>query len=243
MRNSYEPYQRTLSARDLRALAFIGEGYEVAQYHLQEAVFADLSPTVASRFVCRVIERRLVAGERLHNVGMNRLRLTDSGRELLVSFGHRAEHLFAPRRPVALKDLAHTLRINDLRVILGSRKQPPSELFPAWMLQRLHSADVVPDLLAVWRARASVPRSVLACEVDLNTENLARVFLPKLKCLAESLTGERGAVLILTNGRRRADLLREFAERHRTAIPIMVEMLPRAFGARGLEDLRKQLTA
>jgi hypothetical protein len=70
--------KRRLSARDLRALAWIGEGYEVAQYQLEAAVFGGLSPTVVSRFVRRAAAHRLVAVDRLYDIGMNRLRLTSA---------------------------------------------------------------------------------------------------------------------------------------------------------------------
>jgi hypothetical protein len=231
---------RRLSARDLRALVWIGEGYEVAQYQLEAAVFAGLSPTVASRFVRRAVVRGLVAVDRLYGVGMNRLRLTAAGRDTLVSRGYQIERLFAPRRPVALKDLAHTLAINDLRVVLAARKHPPTELWPAWALQRWLAGEAVPDLLAVWRNSKGVSL-LLACEVDRGTENLARVFLPKLRRLAFSLresAGERAAILVLTEGRRRMELLLAAAA---TFDRLLVERLPEETGAKALAEYRERL--
>jgi len=103
-----------LRDRDIEALAFIGRGFEVAQYQLHEAIFASRSPNVVSRFVIRASERGFIATERLGGIGMNRLRLTRRGREFLVNRGITEDELFAPAKAVALKDVAHTLAINDL---------------------------------------------------------------------------------------------------------------------------------
>ena len=232
--------KRRLSARDLRALGWIGEGYEIAQYQLEATVFAGLSPTVTSRFVRRAVARGLVAVDRLYGIGRNRLRLTSVGREMLVSFGHEAERLFTPQRPVALKDLAHTLAINDLRVVFATLRRPPTELLPAWALQRRLVDEVVPDLLAAWRSSKGVSL-LLACEIDLGTENLARVFLPKLRRLARSLresAGERAAILVLTQGRRRMELLNNAAT---TFDRLLVELLPQGTGAQALSEYRERL--
>src|SRR5437588_18020 len=121
---------RRLSARDLQALAFIGEGYEIAQYQLQAAIFGDLSPTVVSRVVCRAVARGLVVAERVNGIGMNRLRLTQRGRDAVLDADGNPLRLFAPRRAVAEKDWMHTLRINDLRVVLMTQQKPPAELRP-----------------------------------------------------------------------------------------------------------------
>ena len=232
--------KRRLSARDLRALTWIGEGYEVAQYQLEAAVFAGLSPTVASRFVRRAAARGLLAVDRLYSIGMNRLRLTEKGREMLVSSGHEAERLFAPRRPVALKDLAHTVAINDLRVVFATQIRPPTELLPAWALQRQLAGEVIPDLLAAWRGSKGV-RLLLACEIDRGTENLGRVFLPKLRRLAQALresAGERTGILVLTEGRRRMELLVSAAA---TFDRLLVERLPQGTGAKALAEYRERL--
>ena len=94
---------RRLSGRDLQALAFVGEGYEVAQYQLQAAVFGDLSPTVASRFVCRAVVRGLLIAERVSGIGMNRRRLTSRGVDAVLEAGGNALRIFAPRRPLRTK--------------------------------------------------------------------------------------------------------------------------------------------
>ena len=119
-----------LSARDVEALLFIGEGYEVAQYQLHEAVFRRRSEVVVSRFVRRFVARGFLFAERWNNIGVNRLRLTSLGRDELVSRGFaKASQLFAPRKSVALKDVAHTLWINDLRILfLAQRRRAPQHL-------------------------------------------------------------------------------------------------------------------
>jgi hypothetical protein len=142
-----------------------------------------------------------------------------------------------------LKDLAHTLRINDLRVILRKSHGGSTQLLPAWTLQRFGLADVVPDLLAVWRTRAGEVRSILACEIDLNTESLSRVFQPKLVRLAGSIAGlNHSAVLVLTSGNRRAATLRDFASQQLEGAAFIVETLPRTFGLVGLAELQKSLS-
>jgi hypothetical protein len=227
---------RRLSARDVRALTFIGEGYEVAQYQLQETVFARLSPTVVSRFVRRTVAASLIIAMRVNGTGMNRLRLTPRGRDALLDAGCLATRVFAPRRPVAEKDWVHTLRTNDLRVVLGMRSHPPAELLAAWALQRELAAEVVPDLLAMWR-RPNGEAVLLACEIDRGTENLTTVFLPKLRRLADMLretADERYGILVLTEGERRAGRLRTVAGHLR----VIVEHLPKQSGPEALRALR-----
>jgi hypothetical protein len=182
-----------LRDRDIEALAFIGRGYEVAQYQLREAVFASRSPNVVSRFVIRATERGLIAPERLGGIGINRLRLTRRGREFLVDRGIVKDELFAPAKAVALKDVAHTLAINDLRVAFLGLKNPPTFISPTWFLQRrLASAPAIPDLLARWPAKAGTRGLLLACEIDLGCERLSTVFLPKLERLRQLLHDAAG---------------------------------------------------
>lgn len=241
-RRQYAFRCRRLSARDLEALEWIGEGYEIAQYQLAP-IFGDRSPTVASRFVCRSVARGLIVSERMNGVGMNRLRLTERGAEVLAGTARRTERLFVPRRPTAAKDLAHTLRINDVRVVLRERRRPPSELLPAWALQRIAWSNVIPDLLALWRTAAEEVTFTLACEIDLATERLKTVFFPKLAGLDRVLrekAGKNAAILVLTQGERRAELVRQFAESE-LAAPVIAETMPHLFGTIGLEQLRARL--
>lgn len=199
-------------ARDLEGLAFIGQGYEVAQYQLHGAVFAGRAPTVVSRFVKRWSERKIIAVERLNRTGINRLRLTAGGREFLVASGVRATDLFAPRRPTALKDLSHVLWINDLRVSIGRVSPRPDIIMPAWTLQRqlAPGPSVIPDLLCIWKPSASALFSggALVSEVDLGGESIQGVLRPKLQRLqiqlAEWAVDSPSLAIILTSGERRA---------------------------------------
>lgn len=232
-----------LPPRDSEGLRFIGEGYEVAQYQLQEAVFRGLSPTVVSRFVRRWKERGFLASGRLHGFGMNRLRLTAHGRTALVSLGIATdERLFVPRRPVALKDLAHTLWINDGRIILG-RLFPRAVILPAWALGRLEERPpVVPDILALVRPTRTSTGLSLAVEVDLGGEPLTRVFLPKLGVLRSFLQGPddtRSAVVVLTNAPGRRLTLEKALRAAKETTPVAVELLPVSSGREGLVALER----
>ena len=230
-----------LPERDAAALRFIGKGYEVAQYQLHEAVFPGRSPTVVSRFVRRWERKGLLISERLHGFGMNRLRLTRSGKEtLLLRGGEREAELFVPRKPVALKDLAHTLWINDARVVLGSFF-PRATILPAWALGRIQpTPPVVPDVLALVRTKRLRPGLALAVEIDLGGEPLTRVFLPKLKALRAFLSGipeTHSAVVVLTSGSgRRANLVAALHDEN-DATPTAVEVLPQCGGREGLMAL------
>jgi hypothetical protein len=143
-----------LRQRDIDTLAFVGRGYEVAQYQLHEAVFASRAPNVISRFVTRAATRQLVVVERPSAISMNRIRLTRRGREFLVDRGFAENELFVPVRPVALKDLAHTLAVNDLIVALRGLERAPEVVRPAWYLERAaQSLTAIPDVLAIWKRK------------------------------------------------------------------------------------------
>jgi hypothetical protein len=224
-----------LSERDLAALRFIGEGYEVAQYQLHEAIFRDRAATVVSRFVVRAKERKLIVLERQNRVGINRLRLTPRARTLLVDCGiTHADEIFVPRSEVSPKDLAHTLWINDLRVAVNQLLPTPDLALPAWALQRrLQPAPpAIPDLLALWKETATRCGLVLACEVDLGGEGL-KVFLPKLGRLLQLIEGwagpSVGLVLVICRGEQRQDSIRRGMEHQMRNTPHMVlqvEKLP-----------------
>jgi len=234
-----------LRDRDIEALTFIGRGFEVAQYQLHEAIFASRSPNVVSRFVIRASERGFIAAERLGGIGMNRLRLTRRGREFLVGRGVAEKELFAPTRAVALKDVAHTLAINDLRVALLGLKNRPTLISPAWFLQRrISSAQAIPDLLAHWHAGTGTRGLLLACEIDLGCERLATVFLPKLERLRELLNdaaeGDRAGIVVFTRGGRRVELLEGHA--CDASIPVMPFTIPNTSGSReGILEFRALL--
>ncbi|HKO56342.1 MAG TPA: replication-relaxation family protein [Thermoanaerobaculia bacterium] len=196
---------------------------------------------MVSRFVQRAIRHGLLRAERLHGIGMNRLRLTSAGRDIVIARGvATADELFAPARAVALKDLAHTLAINDLAVALRQLPALPARILPAWFLARQlgGAAEVIPDLLAVWMKKSRSGLR-LACEIDLGAERLAGVFLPKLERLITSLDedGSAAGILILTRGDRRLQLLADFAAR--TPIPVMPFLLPETGGPDRIRKLRE----
>jgi hypothetical protein len=235
----FSPLERSLSARDLAALRFIGEGYEVAQYQLHEAVFRGRVATVVSRFVVRATDDKLLISERQNRIGINRLRLTSRARSLLVERGMAHEdELFVPRTGVSPKDLAHTLWINDLRVAASHLQPAPNIALPAWALQRRLQPPppAIPDLLAIWRTTPNRNGGVVGAEIDLGGEGL-RVFLPKLTRLFELVerwsAPSRGLVLVLCRGeQRRNALLRDTKPGlNRTPqVTLRVETLPQEPG-------------
>ena len=230
------------SKRDLEAGAWIGKGYEVAQYQLHEAIFRGRSPVVVSRFTKRWRERGYLLVERWNRVGMNRLRLTPGGRDfLLLHAAAEPEDLFIPSRPVAPKDLSHRLWINDLRVVLGRLPKKPELVLPSWALERrfVPRLPAIPDVLAVTRGGSS--SALLAIEVDLGGEPLRSVFVPKLGLLQgvlqDVLKGEQAAILVLTSTERRREAIAAAISDLDSSIPIALETLPRECGRQGLQAL------
>ena len=224
---------------------WIGKGYEVAQYQLHEAVFPGRSPVVVSRFVKRWRDRGLIAVERWNRVGMNRLRLTSRGRDLLLlSAAAKPEELFVPARPVAPKDLTHRMWVNDLRIVLGRLPRKPDLILPFWSIERTFfpRPAAIPDVLAV----TTRPASLLGIEVDLGGEPIQSVFVPKLRLLQKVLRtaskGGRAAILILTLGPRRQESIRTATESFEGSVPIAVEPLPPDAGRDALQVLEKMFT-
>lgn len=204
--------------RDLEAGAWIGKGYEVAQYQLHEAVFQGRSPVVVWRFTKRRRDRGYIQVERWNRVGMNRLRLTPKGRDfLLLHAASAAEDLFVPSRSVAPKDLAHRLWINDLRVVLGKLPKRPELILPCWASERrfVPRLPAIPDVLSITNGGSS--STVLAIEVDLGGEPLRSVFIPKLGVLQSVLgdfsKGATAAILVLTSTERRRDAIASVARK------------------------------
>jgi hypothetical protein len=234
-----------VTERDLRALLFIGRGYEVAQYQLHEAIFTGLAESIMSRWTRRMLDRRLIAVERWAKVGINRLRLTKAGRDILIEHHQKVDDVFTPRSATALKDVQHTLWINDLRVVLPNLPIPPDVVAPAWLLQRRLAAGttVVPDLLAIRSPREEDRGFLLAAEIDLGSERLKAVFVPKLARLCEELAEWAGAapavVLVLTRGPRRREALA--AAVSNLSATVLVELLPAESGRACLRRLRDQL--
>ena len=239
----------TLLPRDQAALAFIGRGYEVAQYQLRVAIFPGLSEVVSSRRVRRWITDGLVTVERFQGFGINRLRLTAAGRDAVVASGAAPEHeLFVPTKGVALKDLSHHLWINDLRVVaLEGLPIAAEHIAPAWLLQRqLRSGPAIPDLLLTRRGGPGRRGRLVALEVDMGGERIVAVFLPKIRLLADVLTEWAGAelqpvVLVLTRGPKRLESLRAALAEAALSVPVAVELLPSATGEDALSCLRTLL--
>jgi hypothetical protein len=240
----YDPRrQPQVSDRDIEALLFIGRGHEVAQYQVRAAVFSGLSEGIMSRWTQRMLKRGAIAVERWAKVGINRLRLTPKGREILVARGVAVHDVFTPRTPTALKDVQHTLWINDLRVVLPALALAPDVIAPAWLLQRRLLGTVVPDVLAIRTPRAEHKGFALAVEVDLGAERLKSVLLPKLARLRDQLVewagGAPAAVLVLTRGERRIAAMRTALISG--AVPVLVEGLPPLTGRPGLHALQELL--
>lgn len=237
----------TLTSRDLLALAFIGRGYEVAQYQLRVAIFLGLSEVVASRRVRRWHRLGLIAIERWNGVGINRIRLTAAGRAVVVAAGLATEdELFVPQRAVQPKDVVHTLWINDLRVVAGEGFPIRADrIEPAWALQRrlVPAPPAIPDLLLLQKAREGKRAALVAMEVDLGGERLTSTFVPKLVKLADLLVEWAGPsartwIVILTRGPRRLESLRSRLLEADLPVPIAAELLPEAAGLEGLAALR-----
>jgi hypothetical protein len=242
MRDPRDRYR--ILPRDLVAGLWIGQGYEVAQYQLHEAVFPGKSAVVVSRFVRRWKERGLLAVERWNRIGINRLRLTSKGRDLiLLSGAAKPEDLFVPKRPVAPKDLAHRLWVNDLRVVLDRLPRKPEIILPHWAIERrfIPRWPAIPDLLAVFSAGGDGGKLALAIEVDLGGEPLRSVFVPKLKILQDVLAeigqGDQAAILILTAGARRREGLAKAVAAFDGSIPLAVRTLPDGKAGAALDEL------
>lgn len=239
----YDPRrQPQVTDRDIEALLFIGRGHEVAQYQVHIAIFHGLSEGIMSRWTQRMLKRGAIAVERWAKVGINRLRLTPKGRELLVARGVAVDDVFTPRTPTALKDVQHTLWINDLRVVLPTLTVAPDVIAPAWLLQR-RLGTVVPDVLAIRTPHAADKGFALAVEVDLGAERLKSVLLPKLTRLRDQLTewagGAPAVILVLTRGERRIAAMRTALVAG--VVPVLVEGLPVATGRAGLRALQDLL--
>jgi hypothetical protein len=239
-----------LLPRDAQALAFIGRGKEVAQYQLRAAVFPGRTEVVASRRVRRWTEQGLIVSDRLHGFGMNRLRLTEKGRDAVVAAkAATEEELFVPAKPIALKDLAHHLWINDLRVVAGEGLPFPCDrIVPAWLLERTVTPrpKAIPDLLLVQRPKGGSRGRMFALEVDMGGERLVATLLPKLKLLADILTSwaerdVRPGVLVLTRGPKRLASLRASLADADLAFPVAADLLPSTAGGEALGCLRQLL--
>ncbi len=175
--------------------------------------FESVSEPVVTRFIDRVTSQGLLGVERLHGNGCQVLWLTRKGRDYLIDHGSAAADLFAATGPAAAKDFEHTIRIADAAIWVVKRNLPPDELLPAWTLQRFFGGRlaVIPDLLALWRQKDGRPGAALALEVDLGTEALASVLVPKIRKLEHVLNATMGTtfrILIIVSSMRRRESVR-----------------------------------
>lgn len=232
----------TLAELDVVGLTFVGAHQTVLQGQLWAACYPGRSEAVLSRRVHRLVARKLLGVDRFMAMGCNQLWLTEKGARLLVDGGHAAAAALFPRtRPIAPKDLGHHLTIVDL-AILARRGVPfrATAIRPAWVLQRRYTPPppAIPDLLLAGMDGATGTRVVLAYEVDLGGESL-KVFLPKLALLADVLptwaNGGAAGVCILTRGAGRVAAISKAVTS--LAVPMAVEILPRATGRASLEAL------
>lgn len=236
-----------LPARDYEALRYISAWYQVAQYQLEDALFADRSPTVASRCVRRLAAAGCIAVERWNRVGVNLLRATARGRSALLERGVDDGAIFVPEKAVALKDLAHQLWVVDAGLALR-RLSATLDVAPCWSLRRRLAAlrpAAIPDLLALRHGAAGETDAAVAVEVDLGGEGLKNVFVPKLTILRDTLAGWAGdqpaAIIVLTVGPRRITALNAAVAALPHRIPVFVFPLPRATGRAALAELRAMI--
>jgi len=240
-RGSYWP-----PARSIAVLLFIAEGGEVMQPQVHERFFAGRSEAVVSRAIRKLADHELLSIDRWNSVGVNRLRLTVRGRDLLLAVGVPEHVIFTLRKPVAPAHVGHTTWINDLRVIVARSGRAPAFALPAWALQRLIRPlpPTIPDLL-VYFGGDGKPSLTLAFEVDLGSERLRHVFVPKLIRLQDVLRSWSGgaiAIIVLTSGARRAALLCEHLNGTAAVTDVAVDTLPRATGRQAIAELADRLS-
>ena len=231
--------------RDIELLHFIGFHYEVSQGQVHAEIFRGLSEVVVTRRVRSLADAGLLVIDRLNKTGINLLRLTPKGLDLLIEMGRNEADYFVPRKAVALKDLAHTLWINDISVMLRAAYPAPVTVLPAWQLQRRWdpSPGAIPDLLAIYELPDIAKKIVISIEVDLGAERLNSTFLPKLQKCAELLMNEWApndlcVIVVFTKGRRRALSLLKSASGS-LSVPIIVQLLPHASGRETLRALSR----
>jgi hypothetical protein len=240
-RGSYWPPSRSVAV-----LLFVAEGGEVMQPQVHERYFHGRSEAVVSRAIRNLADHDLLSIDRWNNVGVNRLRLTTYGRDLLLAVGVPEHAIFTLRKPVAPAHVGHTTWINDLRVVVARSGRTPAFALPAWALQRLVRPlpPTIPDLLVHFGGDGKPPLT-LAFEVDLGSERLRKVFVPKLRLLQEVMgiwSGDARAIIVLTSGLRRAALLRAHLSATEAAADLIVDTLPSTTGRQAIAELRDRLS-
>jgi len=227
-------------------LLFIGQGGEVTQPQIHHRFFHGRSEAVVSRAMQKLATRELVAVERWNKVGINRLRLTGRGRDLLLSAGVPEHEIFVLRKPVAPAHVNHTAWINDLRVVVSTARRIPSFSLPAWAVQRLLRPlpPTIPDLLVSY-GDGERSALLLAFEIDLGSERLRTVFVPKLRRMQNVLrswSAGPAVIVVLTIGARRAASLRTQLDAPSSTVDIIIDTLPVTTGRQAIADLRDRLT-
>jgi hypothetical protein len=205
-----------LLARDAEVLAAVGRFRMLTRPQVKHWFFDAVSEPVVTRFLQRAQASGQLGIARLGGNGVQVLWLTRKGRDALVSHGASAADLFPATGPAAAKDFDHTAAIAEAAIWLALRTPSPDELLPAWTLARFFGGSLaaIPDLLALWRSRGDVRSAdaALAVEVDLGTEPLRSVLVPKLRALAgvldSWLPGTAATILVLVPSMRRRDTLR-----------------------------------
>jgi hypothetical protein len=178
--------------------------------------FGSVSEPVVTRFLQRTQHSGHLGVARLGGNGLQVLWLTRKGRDALVARGTSTADLFPGTGPAAAKDFDHTVAIGEAAIWLALRTPAPDELLPAWALARFFGGSLaaIPDVLALWSPKGDVRSTVaaLAVEVDLGTEPLGSVLVPKLGALQAVLDvwmpGVLPTILVLVPGIRRRDALR-----------------------------------
>ena len=222
--------------RDIEILDYVGFHYQISQGQLHVEKFDERSEAVVTRRVRKLADEGLLTVERLNKTGINLLRLTTKGLDVLIEAEKCESDYFVPRKAVALKDLAHTLWINDICVMVRKQQPRPTTVLPAWQLQRRWSPapGAIPDVLAIYELDDFPKRVVISIEVDLGAERLKSTFIPKLQRCAELLLTEWTpndvpVIVVFTKGPRRAlSLLKAASES--VPVPIIVQLLPHASG-------------
>ncbi len=226
-----------LSKRDIAVLREIAEAQELSQGQLHRAVFPNVSEVVVSRRVRRLRDLGLIVVERWRKVGINRLRLTSRGRDLLLELGAAEDDsIFLLSGTLADKVIPHTLWVNDVRIVLKSLASPGDAVLSSWMIERkfVPRWSAIPDVLWIAAPRGESPGSVLAVEIDLGTEPIKGVFAKTLETLQGILTsiaaGNPAGIIVLTVGDRRCGAIRSAVQDLPTSVPIEIQTLPRLVG-------------
>jgi hypothetical protein len=222
---------RVLS-RDIEAYILAGRFRMLTRQQLKSWLFGAVTEPIITRFFERSTEHGYLGVERLHGNGIQVCWLTKKGRDFLVDGGHSAAaDLFPASGPVSPKDFEHTVEIVNVALAMYRRCPKPDELLPAWAVQRLFAGQLAvwPDLLCLWRPRMGDPGAALAVEVDLGTEPVTAVLVPKTQALIHFLRawteGAPATILLLTSTPRRRDSLRAALDLAVGEFPLAVETL------------------